>query len=93
MSALSMLLENSHPTVKLTPKELKLLNTLSDKTVVSRATFLNQVYNWSNTFANKATYKDTRAVDMAIVRLKRKIEPTGLLIMSVRGSGYRLIEL
>jgi DNA-binding response OmpR family regulator len=88
--ALNQLLENAHPSVTLTKKELALLKALHEN-VRDRKTLMMEVWNFSESFAAKATYNDTRAVDMAISRLKSKLAPLNIHIMSVRGVGYMIV--
>jgi len=87
---MSQLLENSHPTVSLTKKEVALLKALHGNTR-DRKTLMMEIWNFSESFAAKATYNDTRAVDMAISRLKSKLAPLNIHIMSVRGVGYMIV--
>jgi two-component system, OmpR family, phosphate regulon response regulator PhoB len=70
--------------VKLTPKELKLLNTLMDRRgrVQSRQQLLGEV--WEITVP-----LDTRTVDIHVQRLRSKLGPEGNRIETVRGFGYR----
>jgi DNA-binding response OmpR family regulator len=89
MTDLSLLLENSHPTVSLTKRELSLLRNLVDGKH-ARTVLLMDVFGWSSTFAMKATYNDTRCVDMLVSRLKKKVTPLGIIINSKRGVGYSL---
>lgn len=90
MDNLSLLLENAHPDVQLTEKEHQLLVTLHSGSG-SRVELLQKVWNFTDTFAAKVTYKDTRSVDMTVSRLKKKVAAVGVEIKSVRGVGYRLI--
>lgn len=90
MNQFHQLLENSHPTINLTKREHKLLLTLNDG-VSSRNDLLHQCFGWANSAAQKATYKDTRSVDMAVSRLKKKVAECGVFIQSIRGKGYRII--
>jgi DNA-binding response OmpR family regulator len=90
MSVVNALLEGSHPTVKLTKKERHLLKALASDNG-SRVSLFENVWGFAAKFAAKATYKDTRSVDMAVSRLRNKCTPLGLHIVSVRGSGYRLL--
>lgn len=90
MNELNMLIENNHPTITLTKREHRVLVALTDG-VYSRNDILNQCFGWSAQFADKATYNDTRSVDMTISRLKRKVGECGLNIQSIRGKGYRII--
>lgn len=89
MTNLDLLLENSHPTVTLTKRELSLLRSLSNGDI-GRNILLIDVFGWSTTFASKATYNDTRCVDMLVSRLKKKVNPLGIIINSKRGVGYSL---
>ncbi len=50
---------------------------------VSREELLRQV--WGH-----ARVGETRAVDMAVMRLRKKLEPYGRIILATRGGGYRI---
>lgn len=74
-------------TIKLTAKELAILNLLmsAPSRVFSRTRILNQVWGYSEDPL-------TNVVDVYIARLRRKIDTEGSapLIETVRGHGYRL---
>ena len=89
MDNLSLLLENAHPTLTLSPKELDLLKAMVDGTT-TREGLLVDVWGFSASLAGKVTYKNTRMVDMTVSRLKKKVAPLGVGIKSVRGAGYRV---
>jgi DNA-binding response OmpR family regulator len=89
MDNLSLLLENAHPTLTLSPKELDLLKAMVDGTTTREGLLVN-VWGFSTSLAGKVTYKDTRMVDMTVSRLKKKVAPLGVGIKSVRGAGYRV---
>jgi DNA-binding response OmpR family regulator len=86
---LALLLENAHPTLTLSPKELDLLKAMVDGTT-TREGLLVDVWGFSTSLASKVTYKNTRMVDMTVSRLKKKVAPLGVGIKSVRGAGYRV---
>jgi DNA-binding response OmpR family regulator len=90
--AIDLLLENSHPTINLTKKEHALLKALYENTC-DRKSLMVDVWKFSESYAEKATYKDTRAVDMAVSRLKKKLAPLNIHVLSVRGVGYMLTGL
>jgi DNA-binding response OmpR family regulator len=89
MDNLSLLLENAHPNLTLSPKELDLLKAMVDGTT-TREGLLVDVWGFSASLAGKVTYKNTRMVDMTVSRLKKKVAPLGVGIKSVRGAGYRV---
>jgi DNA-binding response OmpR family regulator len=91
MDNIALLSENAHPDVKLTKRELSLFQNLN-KGNNSRDSLLVSVFNWSPTFASTATYNDTRCVDMAVSRLKKKVAPLGVVILSNRGVGYSILS-
>jgi two-component system, OmpR family, phosphate regulon response regulator PhoB len=70
--------------VELTPKEMKLLNTLMERRgrVQSRTQLLETVWEVSVPI-------DTRTVDMHVQRLRSKLGPEGDRIETARGFGYR----
>jgi len=90
MNDFAQLIENIHPTIKLTKREHKLLLALNDG-VCSRNEILHECFGWATSAAQKATYKDTRSVDMTISRLKKKVGECGVIIQSIRGEGYRIV--
>jgi DNA-binding response OmpR family regulator len=90
MRHLDLLIENAHPTINLTNKEHKVLAALIEG-VYSRNDLLHQCFGWSVESANKATYNNTRSVDMTVSRLNNKISDCGMIIKSIRGKGYRII--
>ena len=71
--------------VDLTATEYKLLVTLADRRgrVQSRAQLLEIVWE-------SAPDIQTRTVDMHVQRLRAKLGPSGEMIETVRGFGYRL---
>jgi two-component system, OmpR family, phosphate regulon response regulator PhoB len=87
--SLNLILENSHPDITLTPKELEVFRQLHDG-VRDRQSLMVTVWGFSTSLASKVSYKDTRMVDMTISRLKKKLAPAGVIISSVRGVGYIL---
>ena len=89
MNNLSLLLENAHPTLTLSPKELDLLKAMVDGTTAREGLLVN-VWGFSASLASKVSYKDTRMVDMTVSRLKKKVAPLGVSITSLRGRGYRV---
>lgn len=70
--------------VSLAPREHSVLAVLVERpgVVVPKAQLLRQV--WSPGAA------DVHAVDVAVARLRRRVAPTGLRIVAVRGRGYAL---
>lgn len=70
--------------VDLTPKEFELLLYLVDHTgmALSREQILNAVWDYDY-------YGDIRTVDAHIKNIRLKLGPTGELIQTVRGIGYR----
>jgi DNA-binding response OmpR family regulator len=73
-------------TVTLTPKEFDLLATFARfaNVTLDREKLLDLV--WGTSFYS------LRTVDVHIVRLRSKLEGSGLKIETVWGSGYRLVE-
>ena len=71
---------------ELTPRELDLINLfVSEKgRVVSRRVLLKEVWEMA-----KVDEVETRTVDMHIAKLRKKLDPDGRLILTVRGAGYR----
>lgn len=74
-------------TIDLTPTEYKLLVLLAERRgrVQSRARLLETVWD-------AAPDIQTRTVDMHVQRLRSKLGPSGDMIETVRGFGYRLIS-
>jgi two-component system, OmpR family, response regulator len=70
----------------LSPRELALLELLLMKTgrVVSKVQMVNHLYGWGDPVADNA-------VEVNVYRLRKKLEPLGCEIRTVRGMGY-LIE-
>jgi DNA-binding response OmpR family regulator len=89
MDNLSLLLENAHPELTLSPKELDLLKAMVNG-VTGREGLLVDVWGFSVSLACKVSYKDTRMLDMTVSRLKKKVAPLGIGIKALRGVGYRL---
>ena len=89
MNNLSLLLENAHSELTLSPKELDLLKAMVDG-ITTRESLMVNVWGFSASLAGKVTYKDTRMVDMTVSRLKKKVAPLGVSITSLRGRGYRV---
>ena len=54
--------------------------------VVSRRVLLKEVWEMS-----KVDEVETRTVDMHIAKLRKKLDPDGRLILTVRGAGYRYL--
>jgi DNA-binding response OmpR family regulator len=75
-----------HRELTLTPREFDLLATLAQfaNITLDREKLLDLV--WGTTFLG------TRSVDVHIVRLRNKLEGSGLRIETVWGRGYRLVE-
>ncbi len=71
---------------ELTPRELDLVALfVSEKgRVVSRRVLLKEVWEMA-----KVDEVETRTVDMHIAKLRKKLDPDGRLILTVRGAGYR----
>ncbi len=71
---------------ELTPRELDLVALfVSEKgRVVSRRVLLKEVWEMAN-----VDEVETRTVDMHIAKLRKKLDPNGRLILTVRGAGYR----
>ena len=71
---------------ELAPRELDLVALfVSEKgRVVSRRVLLKEVWEMS-----KVDEVETRTVDMHIAKLRKKLDPDGRLILTVRGAGYR----
>ena len=51
---------------------------------MSRRTLLHEVWGFEN-----PDHIETRTVDMQIGKLRRKVDPEGTAIATVRGAGYR----
>ena len=71
---------------ELTPRELDMVALfVSEKgRVVSRRVLLKEVWEMA-----KVDEVETRTVDMHIAKLRKKLDPYGRLILTVRGAGYR----
>jgi len=71
---------------ELTPRELDLVALfVSEKgRVVSRRVLLKEVWEMA-----RVDEVETRTVDMHIAKLRKKLDPDGRLILTVRGAGYR----
>jgi two-component system, OmpR family, response regulator len=67
----------------LSPRELALLELLLMKTgrVVSKVQMVNHLYGWGDPVADNA-------VEVNVYRLRKKLEPLGCEIRTVRGMGY-----
>ena len=52
--------------------------------MVSRRVLLKEVWEMA-----KVDEVETRTVDMHIAKLRKKLDPDGRLILTVRGAGYR----
>jgi two-component system, OmpR family, response regulator len=67
----------------LSPRELALLELLMLKAgrVVSKAQMVNHLYGWGDPVADNA-------VEVNVYRLRKKLEPLGCEIRTVRGMGY-----
>lgn len=70
--------------VALSPRERALFRVLCDRPglVVARAQLLREVWGSAG--------PDLHSVDVAVTRLRRRLAPTGLRVVAVRGRGYRL---
>lgn len=72
--------------VELTPRELRLVSVFVRERgrVVSRRSLLKEVWEMSS-----VDEVETRTVDMNIAKLRKKLDPEGLSLFTVRGAGYR----
>ena len=70
--------------LEITPRELGLIRLLRREKgrIVSRRTLLKEVWGMGEEI-------ETRTVDMHIAKLRKKLDPEGELIQTVRGAGYR----
>ncbi|HEX9723017.1 MAG TPA: response regulator transcription factor, partial [Vicinamibacteria bacterium] len=70
--------------LEITPRELGLIRLLRREKgrIVSRRTLLKEVWGMGEEI-------ETRTVDMHIAKLRKKLDPDGELIQTVRGAGYR----
>ena len=86
MDARNRTAEIRHEPITLTPKEFDLLATFARfiNITLDREKLLDLV--WGTSFYSM------RTVDVHIVRLRNKLEGSGLKIETVWGSGYRLVE-
>lgn len=86
MDARNRTAEIKHEPITLTPKEFDLLATFARfiNVTLDREKLLDLV--WGTSFYSM------RTVDVHIVRLRNKLEGSGLKIETVWGSGYRLVE-
>jgi DNA-binding response OmpR family regulator len=73
--------------IELSPRELSILELFRRAAgrIVSRNQLLHEVWGYDN-----PERIETRTVDMQIGKLRKKLDPEGGLIETVRGSGYRL---
>ncbi len=71
---------------ELTPRELDLISLFVREKgrVLSRRVLLKEVWEMA-----KVDEVETRTVDMHIAKLRKKLDPNGRLILTVRGVGYR----
>jgi two-component system response regulator RegX3 len=71
---------------EITPRELSLIQLLCREKgrIVSRRTLLKEV--WGMAMVDEL---ETRTVDMHIAKLRKKLDPNGELVRTVRGAGYR----
>lgn len=78
-----ILLKNQQ--LDLTPKETVILKMLMSKggQVVSKRQLMEQLSDW-------VEESSENAVEILVHRLRKKLEPTGVLISTVRGFGYKL---
>jgi two-component system, OmpR family, alkaline phosphatase synthesis response regulator PhoP len=74
--------------IKLRTKELALLSTLAQNAgiVMSREKLLEKVWGFDY-------YGETRTIDVHINHLREKITASGVNIETLRGTGYKLVEL
>jgi two-component system response regulator RegX3 len=72
--------------LEITPRELSLIQLLRREKgrIISRRTLLKEV--WA---MERVEELETRTVDMHIAKLRKKLDPDGELIQTVRGAGYR----
>ena len=72
--------------LEITPRELSLIHLLRREKgrIVSRRTLLKEVWGMG-----RVEEIETRTVDMHIAKLRKKLDPDGELIQTVRGAGYR----
>ena len=75
-------------TLELTTRELSVLEALMLRTgwVVSKEQLIERVYNYSEEASNNA-------IEVYIHRLRKKVEPAGVTIRTVRGLGYIIENL
>jgi len=76
-------------THELTPREVALLRVFLRERgrIVSRRKLLHEVWQMVN-----SDEVETRTVDVHIAKLRKKLDPEGRLIRTVRGAGYRFCE-
>lgn len=69
----------------LSARELALMETLLQRTgrVVSKEQLLEQLYGWDDEGSNNA-------VEIIVHRLRKKLDPYGIVIRTIRGLGYLL---
>jgi two-component system response regulator RegX3 len=74
--------------IELSARELAILELFRREAgrIVSRNQLLHEVWGYDN-----PERIETRTVDMQIGKLRRKLDPAGELIETVRGAGYRLV--
>lgn len=74
------------PVVELTPREIRLVRVFVREKgrVVSRRSLLKEVWEMSS-----VDEVETRTVDMNIAKLRKKLDPDGKALFTVRGAGYR----
>ena len=72
--------------LEITPRELSMIRLLRREKgrIVSRRMLLKEVWGMG-----RVEELETRTVDMHIAKLRKKLDPDGRLIQTVRGAGYR----
>jgi two-component system response regulator RegX3 len=85
----TLLASGNGETHELTPREVALLRVFLRERgrIVSRRKLLREVWHMVN-----SDEVETRTVDVHIAKLRKKLDPEGRLIRTVRGAGYRFSE-
>lgn len=73
-------------TPKLTPSEQRVLTCLVGNTVATRDAILDALY------AGRPSEPEPKIIDVFVCRLRQKLKPLGVSILTVWGRGYQLSD-
>ena len=84
--ALHVRIDGPRPRLELSPRELAVLELLMKRAgrVVSKELMVNHLYGWGDEVGDNA-------IEVNVYRLRKKLEPLGCEIRTIRGMGY-LVE-